>query len=94
MKIYAEPRDKYEAVICLEKDCPWKRVCANHDTAGDFRSEDGVTPKLSLRNSVLHCETIHSKGDGDRHYERPVNHYDFGMTLLSLPPGRATGSRR
>ena len=79
MKINAEPKDKYEAVICLEKNCPWNRVCANHYTAGDFRSEDGVMPHLSLRNGELHCESIHSKGDGDEYRERPIGHYDFGM---------------
>lgn len=37
-------------VECHEDDtsCPFTRECANHCTAGDFRSESGMTPNLRL----------------------------------------------
>ena len=88
MKINVEPKDQCKAVICLEKECPWKRVCANHYTAGDFRSEDGSRPLLSLRNGEVHCQTIHSPGNGYEYHEEPVNvalpnrHKDWNWSLF------------
>jgi hypothetical protein len=79
MKINVEPKDKCKAVICLEKNCPWNKVCANNYTAGDFRSEDGVTPRISLRNGEVYCETIHSKGDGFEYHECPIDHHSCGL---------------
>ena len=73
MKITVEPKEKYNAIICLQKDCPWNRECANHETAGDFRSEGGSRPLLKLLNGELHCDTFHSLGDGDKYNEQPIN---------------------
>lgn len=73
MKIKTEPKELYPAVICMQENCPWDRVCANHTTAGDFRSEGGSRPILVLRNGVVHCETFHSPGDGYEPHETPVN---------------------
>jgi|SRR5579862_7245937 len=73
MKIKAEPKEKYPAVICLQKNCKWDRVCANHETAGDFRSEGGPRPLLKLLNGELHCDTFHSPGNGCEYHEEPVN---------------------
>jgi len=42
--VAVEVHGKYPA--CLDKRCKHKRECANHTTAGDFRSEDGDTPNL------------------------------------------------
>ena len=36
------------AFECHSKDCMYSRDCANHYTAGDFRSEDGLYPILKL----------------------------------------------
>lgn len=36
----------YNQTVCLEKECPFRRVCANHETAGDFRDEGGLRPEL------------------------------------------------
>lgn len=60
MKIKVEPKT-CAAIQCLEDGCRWKGVCANHASAGDFRTEGGARPILSLRNGVVHCQTIHSK---------------------------------
>lgn len=35
-------------IDCLSETCCYKKECANHTTAGDFRSENGFTPKLHL----------------------------------------------
>jgi hypothetical protein len=39
-KLYAN------TIECLSEDCPLRKECANHYTAGDFRSEGGMTPAL------------------------------------------------
>lgn len=41
--------------ICYSQNCPLTRECANHDTAGDFRSEGGSTPKLELIGDKVIC---------------------------------------
>ncbi len=46
-------RDKFP--LCLDKECAYKSKCANHTTAGDFRSEDGRTPDLARTPSGWSC---------------------------------------
>jgi len=50
-------------VECCEENCPFLRECANHRTAGDFRTEDGVRPRLHYRLGKLMCESIDSPID-------------------------------
>jgi hypothetical protein len=38
-----------------EADCPYSRDCANHTTAGDYRTEDGLTPDLHLELDGWKC---------------------------------------
>jgi hypothetical protein len=55
-EVYDAPLDNMERLLiegtkndlpcCYSKDCPFKSECAQHDTAGDYRFEDGYTPKL------------------------------------------------
>ena len=44
---------KYPA--CLDERCKHKRECANHTTAGDFRSEGGDTPDLVKTGKGWRC---------------------------------------
>lgn len=57
MKINVEPKEKYQAVICIEPYCKFKSTCANHTTAGDFRSEGGFSPELTVKDRDVHCAT-------------------------------------
>jgi len=36
-------------LICLEKECPFQKGCANHTSAGDHRMEGGFTPELGVK---------------------------------------------
>lgn len=40
------PKEKtwppYSTPLCMSSDCPIKKECRHHDSAGDFRSEGGV----------------------------------------------------
>jgi len=47
---------KKEFPECQEESCMHKRECANHKTAGDFRSEGGMTPHLSFVDGEWFCE--------------------------------------
>lgn len=71
MKIKVEPKT-CAAVQCLEDKCPWNRVCANHVTAGDFRTEGGSRPLLRLKQGEIFCESYDSKGNGYECHEEPL----------------------
>lgn len=48
------------AVICNDEDCPNRRECTNHQSAGDFRSDAGLRPELAgidVVNEVAWCST-------------------------------------
>jgi len=49
VKIYGD----YPA--CLDVTCPFKQNCANHTTAGDYRTEDGLTPDLVKTDAGWKC---------------------------------------
>ena len=68
----------------MQTNCRWDRVCANHETAGDFRSEGGSRPILTLRNGEVHCETFHSPGDGYEPHETPTRTapYEWGNAIV------------
>ena len=70
MKIKVEPKT-CAAVQCLENKCRWNRACANHIIAGDFRTEGGSRPVLTLRNGEIHCRTFHSKAVNEGYPELP-----------------------
>lgn len=48
---------KLQVIQMIDKECyescPLSRECANHTTAGDFRSEDGMTPDLKWNGQWL-----------------------------------------
>lgn len=54
----------YGTPICVSKNCPEKKSCANHTTAGDFREEDGFTPNLHLIGGKWLCEQKPTQAHG------------------------------
>jgi hypothetical protein len=62
-------------VDCLDNECPHSRKCGNHYSAGEFRSEDGETPlltieKLSDRAGITGiCEGLSGNSLGGLHYK-------------------------
>ena len=69
----------YHAIICEACNCPYQRECANHDSAGDFRTEGGFSPELTLKNGEVHCSTIHQPADTKIDYAcYPSNLKSFG----------------
>jgi hypothetical protein len=58
-------------IECKEK-CPYDRTCANHYTAGDFRSEDGFSPLLELHDREVMCASRYAPGNGAEYHEWPT----------------------
>jgi hypothetical protein len=73
----------YGMIICLEKSCKFNRECANHETAGDFRSEDGFTPSLSLQLGKVYCNTKNTPPDPS---------WEFGFTPLKINHNSQNGA--
>lgn len=66
--------------ICLEENCQYRKTCANHDSAGDFRAEGGYSPQLWYKENLfdknkkeLICESIDFESDNDPHRPLPKN---------------------
>lgn len=45
-----------KAPICTTKHCIYRKECAQHETAGDYRSEDGLTPSLYKDGNDVFCD--------------------------------------
>lgn len=54
-------RNKY--LNCESEDCPFRKECAQHTTAGDFRSESGFSPKVEKVGDDYFCKTRDSEVD-------------------------------
>lgn len=66
------------AIICEEKDCLFDKECANHNSAGDFRSEDGMSPKLSIKGDFVYCHTAVNNGISISETGGAINIKHFG----------------
>jgi len=69
---------KYGGIVCLSTDCQHRKECANHVTAGDFRSEDGFTPRLTEQNGEYFCKSYDTLSDNDQYRPWPKNHKMYG----------------
>lgn len=69
---------EYGGIGCLSETCPYNRECANHVTAGDFRSEDGFTPLLIELHGEYFCSSYDGKLDPNRIRPWPMRHSKYG----------------
>lgn len=72
-------------IDCDSEDCHWSRECANHRTAGEFRSEDGFTPRLTKTGDDWFCASYHTKPDPEyatEYNDRPEGHSQNGALVL------------
>lgn len=56
-KIQVEVHDA-GGVSCLSESCQYQKTCANHVSAGDYRSEDGFSPEISMVGDEFFCLTM------------------------------------
>jgi len=72
-------------IDCLSDSCAFKRECANHKTAGEFRSEGGFTPELYEKHGEYFCETCDREIDEDIRYACfPVDSDKLGQGEILL----------
>lgn len=75
-------KEVFKGLNCHSDKCQYVRSCAQHHSAGDFRSEDGFTPKLIIEDDqVVGCESILLPSDGDKHRPSPVGYRSLGMII-------------
>lgn len=67
-------------IICREAECPLSRECANHESAGDYRCEDGMTPDIVFIDNHFLCRKM------DTHYNRGALIYDGAVRLPTVIP--------
>ena len=66
-------------VLCEDKNCQYKRECANHSSAGDHRTEGGFSPKLIFGdNKQIICLSSYVKSNNEQYNPSPIGHYDRG----------------
>ena len=51
-------------IICENQNCPLRSECANHTTAGEFRTEGGLKPNLIKSGKGYICEQTETSGSG------------------------------
>lgn len=61
---------------CTEKHCKFSRKCANHDSAGDYRSEGGFTPEIILKDDKIFCRTIERNAEINKYDEMYPENYE------------------
>ena len=50
---------------CDSSDCPFRKECAQHDTAGDYRTESGFSPEIEKQGDDYICLTRNAEVDMD-----------------------------
>lgn len=69
--------------------CQYDGECANHYSAGDFRSDGGMQPKLYRLGNDVFCRTAKMEPDLTEGMHRdawPKEVHDFGMVdIRNLP---------
>jgi len=69
--------NKMGGIECVAKNCLYSRSCSQHYTAGEFRSDDGFTPMLSINDIVVGETTGQCKSF---HIEVDESSFDYDMT--------------
>lgn len=82
--------NRFGAINCQEQYCPFLKKCANHETAGQYREEDGFSPEITVEygpaltsinpqvgDNVIevHCATIECNPEYGKYETLPI-HYD------------------
>ena len=80
-------------IDCLA-NCAFSSECANHCSAGDFRSEGGFTPELTvLDRETADCQTREREIDDSVTYASFPDNYDqLGRGMLVFKKDRVSVS--
>lgn len=77
----------YDGNCCLSKDCAYRKECAQHITAGDFRTEGGFAPQIT---KDLHCLTADEPPVEDVQGIFPANYQSLSYGYRADPFFRPT----
>lgn len=58
---------------CTSETCLFRFECAQHRTAGDYRSEDGFSPEIHRSNGKVYC------GTADKEPYEEIIGFDYGF---------------
>lgn len=61
---------------CCDEECKYRKECAQHETAGFFRTEDGFTPELLIIGNLCYCDTKDRASLKGLSYEDLPDNYD------------------
>lgn len=79
---YSYPNPFFE---CQDKYCPYQKGCAQHETAGEHRYENGFTPELLIIGNQCHCDTYEQEPlryNGEIIEDLPANYADLERGAL------------
>ena len=70
----------------MENNCKFRRECAQHSSAGEYRGESGFSPELykDSNRGLIYCNSIEMDRCQDLgKSEFPINHNDLGIGYTS-----------
>ncbi len=74
--------------VNCEEECLYKYSCANHASAGIYRSESGFTPELLIIADKFYCNTIDQNPNYGKYETLPVNYDELDRGCLSISFGK------
>jgi hypothetical protein len=85
VELYNPGFGRGSAILCKEEHCPFRKECANHHSAGDYRMDDGFSPTLDYVEGEFFCYTAEEKIDPQRSGGTfPENAYNLARGSLHL----------
>lgn len=75
LELIGPSSDGEYGINCMSKNCMYSRSCAQHVTAGDYRSADGMTPAIINVNGHISCKKV------ETHSSNPVYINSYGEII-------------
>jgi hypothetical protein len=86
-KLKVDQNGTFTYFDCASTECPFVHECAQHETAGDFRSESGFSPKIKEVEGEWMCETrdteVDKEHDAVEYHTLPIGTYNEGYVYLT-----------
>ena len=76
---------KNDRINCQESECLFRKECANHETAGEYRVEGGFSPELVVNTHMqVFCSTKDRNPIYEEFFTLPINHEELGIGEVRL----------
>jgi len=72
---------------CKSRNCPFSEQCANHESAGEIRLDDGFTPEIFYDDETneFFCKTAKVQSDKYQLCPWPVEYAGHGFVPIEAP---------